>query len=419
MELRRHSRRRAAENNDAAAGAYYASVSRRAALAKWAVVIAIPVFLVIMFGAYGSNITYDNLNYLLRDFSSDRTGISADFTNVSFESQTTLDAAMFKGELAIVGSSSAVLYNSTGDKTFSYKSGMENPVVIPTEKYLFAYDLGGTRYSIFSNLKRVLDTDADAVIENASMSEKGSFLLVKRARDAKHTVSVYDSSFNHVVDYHRSRFVADAELSPNGKRLVIVTVGNEGADLSSVVEVFEVKATEPLSRTEGRGYLPVRLEYFSDGSFALVCDTRIVFYDPDGTELSTYYQDNSRLICADKASDSLCVVYSGSITGPQSEFFIFDNRGNIIYNVNSERKLSFVTHNDGYVFALGTDGVFRFDRSDDSVCFEKCDADTRSVLAIEDFALAVSVSGAKCVFGSAGEYTEIETTNNTSETEGG
>lgn len=77
------------------------------------------------------------------------------------------------------------------------------------------------------------------MIENASMSDKGAFLLVKRARDAKYTVSLYDSSFRNKVNYYKSRFVADAAISPDGKQAVIVTLGNAGADVSCSVELYD------------------------------------------------------------------------------------------------------------------------------------------------------------------------------------
>lgn len=123
MELRRRKRRRqtadAADVNGAGrakAGDYYAALSRRMGIAKWAMIVALPVFLAVMLSVYRSNITYDNLKYLMRDFSSDRGEAALKFTDISFEEQTSLDSLIFRGELAVVGSSNVTLYNSTGIK---------------------------------------------------------------------------------------------------------------------------------------------------------------------------------------------------------------------------------------------------------------------------------------------------------------
>lgn len=410
MELRRRKRRRqtadAADANGAGrakAGDYYAALSRRMGIAKWAMIVALPVFLAVMLSVYRSNITYDNLKYLMRDFSSDRGETALKFTDISFEEQTSLDSLIFRGELAVVGSSNVTLYNSTGDKTFDYRSEMENPAAVASDKYILCYDLGGTHYSIFTNLTRVLDTSADAVIENASMSDKGAFLLVKRARDAKYTVSLYDSSFRNKVNYYKSRFVADAAISPDGKHSVIVTLGNAGADVSCSVELYDFGASEPRSVRDYTGYLPVSVSFFADGSFALVCDTRIIFFGEDGNERQTYLQKEGRLSCVDFSESSLCAAYFGNVSGFGSDIILFDNQGNIMYNIETDQKLSDIVHNKDYVFALGADAAYRFSRADGAVLSCPLELDTQRIEAVNSVALAVSASGSRCVFADGGE----------------
>ena len=404
VELRRHDRRRPAEKTEKRVGAYYAACARRAGFAKWMTVVVLVLFLAVMLTVFHSNITTDNLKYLLRDFSSERSGLSADFADISYEEQSSFAALIFKGELAVIGSSDAALYNSAGEKTFEYKSEMENPAAQATDKYLFAYDLGGTHYSVFSNLTRVLDAHADAVIENASMSEKGSFVLVKRARDAKYTVSLYDASFKNKVNYHKSKFVADAAISPNGKRVAIVTVASSGASISSLLELYEFGADKPFAEVAGGGYLPISVKFFEDGAFSLVCDTRIVFFDKDGAEKSTYRNNESHLTCIDASSSSLCAVYMDDDS--DYSVLVFDETGGVIYEALSDQKITDVSHNDGFVFALGAGNVSRFDRTDGSVKSEKCGADMKTVAAAGDFAVVLSENGAECVFGSAAESAE-------------
>ncbi len=409
MELRRHKRRRQTPDApDAKTGGYYNALSRRMGIAKWAMIVALPVFLAVMLSIYQSNITYDNLKYLMRDFSSDRDDNSVKFTDISFEEQSSLDSLVFKGELAVVGSSNVTLYNSTGEKTFDYRSEMENPAAVSSDKYLLCYDLGGTHYSIFTNLTRVLDTSADAVIENASVSDKGAFLLVKRARDAKYTVALYDSSFKNKVNYYKSRFVADAAISPDGKHTVIVTLGNVGADVSCSVEFYDFGETDPRLVRDYTGYLPVSVSFFRDGSFALICDTGIIFFGDDGNEVQTYAQKDGRLCCADVSESSLCAAYSGNVNGFVSEIILFDNQGNIIYNIETGQKLSDVSHNDDYVFALGADGAYRFSRADGSCQSCPLELDTQRIEAVSSLALTVSARGARCVFADSGEANGTE-----------
>lgn len=409
MELRRHRRRRGSSDaTNGKEGAYYAAVSRRMGIAKWVMIVALPVFLAVMLAIYQSNITYDKLKYLMRDFSSDRSGTLPEFTDVTFEEQTSFDAAVFRGELAVVGSTDITLYNSTGAKTFDYRSELENPVAKVSEKYLLAYDLGGTHYSIFTNLTRVLDTSADAVIENASVSDKGSYILVTRARDAKYTVSLYDSSFRNKVNYYKSHFVADAAISPDGSMVVIVTLGNEGAALSCSVELYEFGEQEPLAVRDYTDLLPVRADFYGDNSFSLICDTGIIFFGADGGEVNTYRQQDKHLSCAHASPSGLCAAYSGNVTGFVSDIILFDNHGNIIYNIETDQKLSDITHNDDYVFALGADGVYRFPVAGGEVISCPAELDTQRIVSVTSFALTVSPCGARCVFAENGGADETE-----------
>ena len=401
MELRRRKKRPIAETPEGDGGTYYAAMSRRTAVVKWALIVAIPLFLVVMLGVYRSNITYDNLTYLLRDFRAERDVDASEFTDVTFESQSTLDASFFRGELAVVGSSNVSLYNSAGSKTFDYRSGMSDPVSVTTDKYLLAYDLGGTKYSIYSNLTRVLDAEEDAVIENASMAKNGAFLITKRARDAKYVVALYGTDFELAANYKRPRFVSDAAISPDGTHIVIVTVSNTGAALSTKVEMYDFAGTEPVATYDGTGFLPIRIAYFDSGEFALVCDTRIIFFDENCSVVTTYYPDNGRITCSDSGPSTLCAAYSGSATGFSTDVLIFDNAGNIIYNIKTDQKLTDVSHSDGFVYALGAGGAFRFSREDKSIARADCDPDARQIVAADGFAVVVTGSSAKCVFASA------------------
>lgn len=409
MELKRHKRRRRthdASDTDGTKGTgtegYYAAMSRRMGIAKWVMIVALPVFLAVMLSLYQSSITYDNLKYLMRDFSSDRDETPVKFTDISFEEQSAFDSLVFRGELAVVGSSDVTLYNSTGEKTFGYRSEMENPAAVSSEKYILCYDLGGTHYSIFTNLTRVLDTSADAVIENASVSDGGAFLLVKRARDAKYTVSLYDSSFKNKVNYYKSRFVADAAISPDGKHAVIVTLGNSGADVSCSVELYDFGKDQPSAVRDYTGYLPVSVSFFEDGSFALVCDTRIIFFGEDGNERQSYIPKDGQLSCVDASSSGLCAAYFTSAAGRGSDIIIFDNQGNIIYNIETGQKLSDIVHNSDYVFALGADAAYRFSRADGSVLNCSLELDTQRIEAVGSLALALSARGARCIFADSG-----------------
>lgn len=398
MELRRPKKRPVAESAKDDAGSYYAAMARRTSLVKWLLIVAIPAFFVVMFALYHSSVTYDNLKFLLRDFSAESVAVNESFADVTFDDQSVVDAALFKGELAVVGSSNVTLFNSAGSKTFDYRSGMSDPVAVPTGKYLLAYDLGGTKYSIYTNLTRVLDAEADSVIENASMAQNGAFLLTERSRDAKYVVALYDADFRNRANYKKPHFVADAAISPSSERIVIVTVDNSGASLTAKMEMYRFAGKDPIATYDGEGFLPIRISFFEGGEFALICDTRIIFFGKDGNEVKTYYPENRRISCSDCGASTLCVAYSGNVTGLVTSLAVFDPAGNTVFEEKVDQKIFDLSHNDSYIFGLGTGGAYRFSRADRSVARADCGPDARIILASGDYAVVVSGNGAGSVF---------------------
>ena len=78
------------------------------------------------------------------------------------------------------------------------------PLSFLRKSILLAYDLGGTTYSLYTNLTRVFSREADSVIENADISDSGEFVLVRRARDSRYVISYYNSSFECEADYYKA-----------------------------------------------------------------------------------------------------------------------------------------------------------------------------------------------------------------------
>ena len=120
-----------AENN---VNEYYLRVSGWFMRAKYAVLVLLFVYLTVMLTAYRSYITYDNLAYLLRDFGSSG-NINSGFSDVTYDEQNNMSVCVYKGALAVVGNSSVTLYDSSASKMFTYPSGMDSPVIVPSEKY--------------------------------------------------------------------------------------------------------------------------------------------------------------------------------------------------------------------------------------------------------------------------------------------
>lgn len=379
---------------------YYIAAAQGCMKAKYLLLIAFVVFLVVMLGVYRSYITYDNLAYLLRDFSTSSSSVAYGFEDVSYDEQTNMDFTVYRGELAVAGNEKIELYNSMSSKTFEYKSEMETPILIPSEKYLLAYDLGGKSYSLFTNVTRVLNAQSESVIENASLSDNGAFLLVCRARDSKYIVSYYNSSFENEANYYKSNFVSDATISSDGSQIAIASVDIAGAAFNSVIEFYN-RGEENVHASYPCGELyPITLGYFEGGGFYAVCDKSVLFFDENGALISEYAFSSDKILTVDAKEESLVIGITQDVMKDSGRIIMFDNLGNIRYNIDIDHKISDVSHSESFVYVLSSEKLYKYSCGSSGATKEEldCGFDVQFIEEAGESVLAGTKSSATTYF---------------------
>lgn len=384
---------------------HYISAAHGCMKAKYMILVLFVVFLVVMLSVYRSYITYDNLAYLLRDFSTSSSSVAYGFEDVSYDEQTNMDFAVYRGELAVAGNEKIELFNSASAKTFEYDSAMETPVLLPSEKYLLAYDLGGKSYSVFTNVTRVFDAQSESVIENAALSDNGEFLLVCRARDSKYVVSFYSSSFENEANYYKSNFVSDAALSPDGSRVVIASVDISGAVFDSVIEFYNRGEEGILSEFRAGDLLPINLGSFENGSFYAVCDKAVLFFDEKGTFVSKHDLSSEQILAVDLFGDSLAIAVSQDVMKDSGKIILFDNLGNIRYNIDTDHKSADISHNEEYLYVLASEKIYKYSYGSGAVYKDErvCGYDVQYVEEAGECVLAGTKSFTTVYFGESDE----------------
>ena len=379
---------------------YYISCSRVFMTIKYVLLVILAIFVVVMLAVYRSSITYDNLAYLLRDFGTEYSSGAAVFSDLRYDEQENMDFALYKSELAVAGDKKITLYNSASSKTFEYDSDMDNPVLECSDKYMLAYDLGGKNYSVFTNLTRVYNVQGDSVIENASVSDSGEYLLICRARDSKYTVSYYNSSFENEANYYKSNYVSDASISPDGSMIAIASVGIKGNDFDSVIEFYKRGDENSISEYRAGNLLPVNTGTFKNGYFYVICDKKILFFDDKGEFVSEYNSDRKKISAVSVYENTLTAVLSQNEVNDLSSIILFDNGGNIGYNIEIDCNVTDISHNDKYIYLLGAGKVFRCDynTSDSNPEDVRCDVGVQYIIQDGDYVIAGDKTSAVGLF---------------------
>ena len=130
---------------ESAENPYYARISARLRHTKYLCVLLTVAAALLFLFAYRSNITYENLRYLLRDVDeAGNAGRAAD--SFVYTAADTNFLLTFRGDLAVCAASGVTLYRAAGGRTFADDVHFEAPVAEASGKYMVVYDVGAALF---------------------------------------------------------------------------------------------------------------------------------------------------------------------------------------------------------------------------------------------------------------------------------
>lgn len=170
-------------------------------------------------------------------------GANQQAEDYTFHGDADSSVAMVDGYLVVCTSSELQIYQRNADTAVSQAVNMNKPVINTSGNYAVAYDAGGTElYLIYRNqVSQTFTANDGQEIISARVSSNGSVTLVQKATGYKASTTVYNSSFKALVTENvSSSFTMDAALSPDGKTLAVVSVGEDSTGFDSVVIFYNV-----------------------------------------------------------------------------------------------------------------------------------------------------------------------------------
>ncbi|MDD6094991.1 MAG: DUF5711 family protein [Clostridia bacterium] len=348
---------------------YYLAAAGKYRAARYVTVILLAVFLFVMLLFFRENITYSNLMYLVRDLDTDNLSSAGSFAGITYDGQYAEKFALFKGRIAVAGTTGLTLYDSSGSKEAEYDCSYTNPGLEVSEKYALMYDAGDKSYSVYTSVARVLSEKSDQIIEAASVSDSGYYALLTRSEEAKFLVTVYNGSFKPVTKYYKDKYVIDLALNKTGSEAAIVSAAADNSSVYCEVSMCKIGTEETVSLNLD-GLMPVSARYADDGSLFVMCDTALLSFR-DG-ELSWRHDFTGMTpVCFDINKNTAAVTCSENAVGSVNAVLVFDINGNVLYNITLEHKISAtVTDGESAVYAVGDGKADRIDLSDGSVSSE-------------------------------------------------
>ena len=190
-----------------------------------------------------------------------------------------------------------------------------------------AWDVGGTALTVADEDGVLFQRDQEEKLISVRLNQAGWLAVTEEKSGYKGTVTVYNQEQEKVFAFNSSsRFLLDAVVSRDGRRLLAVTMSQEGGAFVSNLVLYDLSQTEPL--TEGKVQEGLVLDLWdSDDGYRAVCDDMLAFADKNAQLTGTYsygafYLQDYSMSCGTFTALLLLNFIIISIAGKQREIGI-------------------------------------------------------------------------------------------------
>lgn len=318
---------------------YYYKISKKYMTVGIIMVLVVVLYIICVLAFFGEYVTYENLKYLVRDISALSVPGSGEFTKIVYNGSDSMTFTLFRGGVTACDGDSYLYYDSGGINLISDDMNYADPVLVPSEKYLLAYDLGGTGYSIYNQLTRIVQREADGRIMTGDIGDDGSCILVTRSRETRYVVDVFNAAFNKTMSIYKENYVLDAAVSPDGTYIIIASAVPDDTDFNCEIEICMTGRGEPLTKLVYEHTMPLDVFSYED-SFLVLCDNGIYAYNYSGASLGGSAFSGMRLKCASDGGRSVVCAGQVNTLGTESRILAVSAEGEILCDSVLEMRVS-------------------------------------------------------------------------------
>lgn len=359
---------------------YYTRVSGKFRIAKYLTVILLVVFLIFSFTFLRSDITLENLRYLLKFISFTNTETSITASKINYASGDPNRLELFLGDLCTLSPEGYALYDSRGNQIMAEQINYSTPTLKIGDRFALCFDLDGNQFTVLNTFSKLYDGTTEYPITDGDIASDGSFAIASSSREYRTAITVYNSDFDPVTRIYKNNHLMALEMSDDGNTLAVMTAGAENGEFFTELEIVEKSVDKPLHscRLSGLGYSLYRTV---DG-YTVVTDESICFLDSE-LKLLRAYKHDSRLAMSESSGKYITCVHSDGVIGNSYHACIYTASGKLIFEGDFEGKLIGIDSDESgdHVFILTGTTVSRINLINDKIGTFTVESDAIDILA--------------------------------------
>jgi len=341
---------------------HYLSLADGFKWAKWLLLVALIMFVLIEMILNSKEITPDNVSYLLR-YIDIQNSVSPDKSEFPAEFDDASSVCYYRNNIVVLERTKLNIYDVNGRRNYNQTLSYSNPVLDASNQYILAYDLGSNKLGIFNSFSQVYQYAGDTPVYNAKITDKGSVVYVTAAPGYKSAVKVMDSGFKEIYRcFFYKDYIVDADIDDNARNLVTAGFSAANGDYVSTITLYQTNSGEKKKEITVSGEQPYGVKLNSNG-FCAVFENEIKFYNTDGDEISSYNFEYRKIQSMLLTANYSAVILNEKTLGSDSRILIFDAAGAVLYDnvVSSEITDIKFSEDNNFLYFLARTGLYKVD----------------------------------------------------------
>ena len=263
------------------------------------------------------------------------TGESAPFSHAGGDK---LSIAYLNSGVVTASAAGAHYYGLDGQQLAEEVRSLENPVLTASRSTAVVYDAGNQSLFAFRDGEKnfSLSLEGGADLLSARPNDGGWLAVTAQQSGYKGAVTVYDRRGEPVIQISlSSTFAVDAAISPDGRTVAVVTIGQENGTFFSRLLLYSVDKTEPFAQLDLGGMTVLDMD-FDLGVVWLVGEDRLltVSLTPEGETVQTCFFSPSYLKGCSLGGDGFAFLLMGRYrSGSADQALLVDSSAQVVQSI--------------------------------------------------------------------------------------
>lgn len=325
-------------------------------------VILAVVLGIVFAAAYRDGTGFDVLHRIFSYGSSQKKSGATEYT---YDSSSENRFAALGDSLVVLSNTELKVLDGDGKEVYSTPVKMSAPALSVGKDCAVAYDVGGTQLYVVNKDGKLLKLSAE---ENepfiaATLNRKDWLAVTAKKKNYKGCVTVYDEKGKKAFAFKSSkRFVTDAYVTDNCRRVAAVTLGQSKSVFVSDIVLYNLSETKPFADYEVKDGMALEAGQLSS-RLVTVSDTCLTAATLRGRTVGTFDYSNEYLRESSLSGDGFAALLLNRYqSGSVGRLVTVDENGQKIGALNVREEVLSISAAGRYLAVLYADRLVIYNR---------------------------------------------------------